>query len=446
MPGRPPLPGNPASVSSHSIDMNFSLLHPREQITRIMDLLYRSRLTTLSGGNLSIKDANGDIWITPAGVDKGTLRPEDIMCVRSEGLTEGPHLPSTELPFHMWIYEARPDISAVVHAHPSALVSFSIVRVVPETAIIPQATDVCGSVGYAAYALPGSDQLGKNIAGAFSEGSNVVLLENHGAVTGGTDLLNAYHRLETLEFCARTIIHAKRLGGVTALTPEQISFFRGRRSVLPEFDPQGHSSRERELRGQIVATVHRACDRFLMIGTEGVVSARVDDGSFLITPTGKDRRTLDIGDIVLVGGGRRERGKHPSRSVRLHEEIYRRHPHVESIITGQSPGVAAFAVASRKFETRTIPESYILLRDVPVIPFGSQYADPEAIARTLLESVPVVLIQNDCLLTVGANVLEAFDRLEVAENTACSIIDALSIGGLAPIGEDDITDIHNKFL
>ena len=426
--------------------MDFSLLHPREQITRVMDRLYRSRLTTLSGGNLSVKDVNGDIWITPAGIDKGNLRPGDIMCVRAEGLTEGPHLPSTELPFHMWIYESRPDISAVVHAHPSALVSFSIVRVVPDTAIIPQATDVCGSVGYAAYALPGSDRLGKNIAGAFSEGYNVVLLENHGAVTGGNSRLNAYHRLETLEFCARTIIQAKRLGGVAALTPEQISFFRGRRTTLAEFDPQGHSSRERELRGQIVATVHRACDRFLMIGTEGVVSARVDDNSFLITPTGKDRQSLEIGDIVLVTGGRRERGKQPSRSVRLHEEIYKTHPAVGSIITGQSPGVAAFAVASHKFETRTIPESYILLRDIPVIPFGSQYADPEAIARTVSETAPVALIQNDCLLAVGTGVLEAFDRLEVAESTARSLIDALSIGSLAPIGEEDITDIHNKFL
>jgi len=426
--------------------MDFSLLHPREQITRVMDRLYSSRLTTLSGGNLSIKDTNGDIWITPAGIDKGSLAPEDIMCVRADGIAEGPHRPSSELPFHRWIYEARPDIAAVVHAHPSALVAFSIVRVVPDTAIIPQATDVCGSVGYAPYALPGSDLLGKNIAGTFSAGYNVVLLENHGAVTGGKDLLNAYHRLETLEFCARTIIQARRLGGIAALTPEQISFFRGRRSALPEFDPPGHSSRERELRGQIVATVQRACERFLMIGTEGVVSARVDEGSFLITPTGIDRQSIGIGDIVLVSGGRRERGKQPSRSVRLHQEIYRLHPGVGSIITGQSPGVAAFAVASRKFETRTIPESYILLRDIPVIPFGSQYADPEAIARTVSETVPVVLIQNDCILAAGGDVLEAFDRLEVAESTARSLIDALSIGGLVPIGDSDIADIRSRFL
>jgi L-fuculose-phosphate aldolase len=426
--------------------MDFHLLHPRDQIVRIMDRIYSNRLTTLSGGNLSVRDVNGDVWITPAGIDKGNLSPDDIMCVRSDGMTVGPHRPSSELPFHRWIYERRPDIAAIVHAHPTALVSFSIVRIVPDTAIIPQANSVCGLVGYAPYALPGSDQLGRNIAATFASGYNVVLLENHGAVTGGTDLLNAYHRIETLEFCARTIIKAKRLGGINSLSPEQISFFGRREGVLPEFEPGHHTSRERELRGRIVEIVHRACDRFLMISTEGVVSARVGDDEFLITPTGVDRRGLGREEIVLIRRGKQEKGKRASRSARLHEAIYRMHPAVNSIITAQSPGVTAYAVTSHRFETRTIPECYILLRDIPSIPFGSQYMEPEAIARSISETVPVVLIQNDCLLTSGATILEAFDRLEVAESSACSLIDSQALGSVVPIGEQDILDIREKFL
>ena len=426
--------------------MDFPLLHPREQIVRIMDRIYSNRLTTLSGGNLSVRDAGGDIWITPAGIDKGSLTPGDIMCVRADGTAAGPHLPSSEFPFHRWIYERRPDIGAIVHAHPAALVSFSIVRIVPDTAVIPQANDVCGRVGYAPYALPGSDQLGRNIAEAFASGDNVVLLENHGAVTGGSDLLNAYHRIEALEFCARTIIQARRLGEVIPLTGEQISFFRRRDCTLGEFDPGHRTSRERDLRGLIVGIVHRACDRFLMISTEGVVSARIGEDEFLITPTGRDRRSLGRDDIVLVRGGSRERGKRPSRSVRLHEAIYRMHPSIGSVITAQSPGVAAYAVTSRRFETRTIPECYILLRDVPVIPFGSQYTDPETIARSVSDTVPVILIQNDCLLTSGATVLEAFDRLEVAENSARSLIDSQSLGNVVPIGEHDIADLRAKYF
>ncbi len=165
-------------------------------------------MTTLSGGNLSIKDCNGDIWITPAGIDKGKLTSNDIMCVKTNGDIIGQHKPSSEFPFHISIYKKQPDIKAIIHAHPPALVSFSIVRVIPDTNIIPQAKRVCGKVDYAPYAFPGSDKLGENITEAFEEGDNVVLLENHGVAIGGTDLLDAFHRLETLEFCARTIIQA----------------------------------------------------------------------------------------------------------------------------------------------------------------------------------------------------------------------------------------------
>ena len=137
------------------------LTHPRDEIVQAMERIYRYRMTTTSGGNLSIRDENGDIWITPARIDKGSLRREDIVCVRADGRVEGLHRPSSELPFHQGIYRRRPDIRAVVHAHPVALVAFSICRKVPDTSLFPQARHVCGEVGYAPYALPGSEQLGR---------------------------------------------------------------------------------------------------------------------------------------------------------------------------------------------------------------------------------------------------------------------------------------------
>ena len=81
-----------------------------------------------------------------------------------------------------------------------------------------------------------------------------------------------------------------------------------------------------------------------------------------------------------------------------------------------------------------------------MIPFGSQYTAPEAIARSVSETVPVILIQNDCLLTSGATILEAFDRLEVAENSARSLIDSQSLGDVVPIGAKDLADIRGKFF
>ncbi len=130
------------------------LMHPAEQIALIIGRIYRRKMTTTSGGNLSIMDDNGDMWITPAGIDKGSLTPADIMCVKADGTIVGPHRPSSEYPFHKALYKQRPHLRSVIHAHPPGLVTFSIVHQVPDTTIIPQAKYVCGPIGFAPYALP----------------------------------------------------------------------------------------------------------------------------------------------------------------------------------------------------------------------------------------------------------------------------------------------------
>src|SRR6478672_10606549 len=154
-----------------------TFLHPRDEILQAIQRIYRYRMTTTSGGNLSIRDEDGDIWITPARLDKGSLRRDDIVRVRADGSTEGLHRPSSEFPFHRAIYEARPDVRGIVHAHPVALVAFSICRQVPDTRLLPTARRVCGPVGFAPYALPGSEALGRHIAATFAEGFHCVVLE-----------------------------------------------------------------------------------------------------------------------------------------------------------------------------------------------------------------------------------------------------------------------------
>src|SRR5262245_39438070 len=142
------------------------LVHPRDAILRAMERIYRYRMTTTSGGNISIRDESGDVWITPARVDKGSLRRDDIVHVRADGATEGRHPPSSELPFHRAIYAARPDVGGIVHAHPVALVAFSICRRVPDTRLLPQAKpaspQTCLACGRSrVYALPGSEEIGR---------------------------------------------------------------------------------------------------------------------------------------------------------------------------------------------------------------------------------------------------------------------------------------------
>ncbi|MEE4194957.1 MAG: class II aldolase/adducin family protein [Anaerolineae bacterium] len=426
--------------------MNFEILHPRDQIVTIMERIYHGEMTTISGGNLSILDDNGDLWITPAGIDKGKLTAADIICVHEDGSMEGPHKPSSEYPFHRAIYEKRPDLRAIVHAHPPAIVAYSIAGIAPDTHIIPQANAICGPIGIAPYAIPGSEELGMNIADTLSEGYNMVILENHGLVAGGHSLLAAFQRMETLDFCARTFIHARRLGEPRLLTAAQLNLFSSRQHYLPEFILNKHTSRELELRQKMVEIVHRACQRRLMISTEGVISTRIDQESFLITPTGADRRGLSVEDIVLVRSGCREAGKIPSRSVLLHQQIYQDHPDIHCVITAQSPHAAAYAVTEVAFDTKTIPESYILLRDVPRVPFNTLYSKPHEVSVAISNTTPVLLIENDCVLTVGKTILQAFDRLEVLEYTAMSLLNAQKLGTFKPIGEKEIEDIVEKFL
>lgn len=424
----------------------FDLMHPRQQIVTIMNRIYYGGMTTFSGGNLSILDDNGDIWITPAGYDKGKLKAADIMCVKADGTVEGRHRPSSEYPFHRAIYECRPDLRTIVHAHPPALVSFSLIREVPQTHITPHIQRVCGTVGYAPYAMTGSEELGKAIAMTFAAGYNVVMLENHGIVTAAADMLTAFQRFETLEFCARTLIKARYLGEVKTLPQElfETEHFVGtqRATPLPEFTITSHSSHERELRQQVVDIVQRAVNRQLMLSDTGVVSARVDADSFLITPAQCDRYALEVEDVVLIRNGQREAGKFPSRSIALHQAIYDRYPEINCIIRTQAPHIMAYAVTDTHFDTRTIPESYIMLVDVPTVPYT---ASIETIAATVSPRQPAVLIANEGLLVVGQTILQAYDRLEVAEFSARSLLDTRAIGQLKLIAEGDIEALKVKF-
>jgi len=427
--------------------LNTKWMHPCDQIIMIIDKIYKGGLTTTSGGNISVIDEDGDVWVTPSAIDKGTLRASDIICVRKDGSIEGRHKPSSEYPFHIAIYKCRPEIKAVIHAHPPALVSFSIVRKIPDTNVLPQAKNVCGPIGYAPYALPGSNDLGDVIAEEFKKGVNAVIMENHGTVVGGSDLSDTYQRFETMEFCARTLINGSTIGTPNYLTDEQIEQFENQiPRLLPEMKDVSYPSDEREIREQIRKIVHRACDQGLMISSYGTVSVRWKGDDFLITPTNVARWDIQLKDIVQIKDGKREPGKIPSRSTWLHQEIYRRNPHVNSIILTQTPYLMAYSVTGEKIDVRTIPESWIFLQDIPNLPFGSHFAGEEAILETTSDNTPAVIINNDSVLVTGDKLLGTFDRLEVAEFSAKSLTMGASLGKLIPINDEQVKDLRKKFL
>ncbi len=420
------------------------MLHPADQIVMIMNRLYYNGMTTTSGGNLSVRDAEGNIWISPSSVDKGTLTRNDIMQLTPDGKVIGIHKPSVEAPIHCSIYKSRPDISAILHAHPPALVAFSLIRQNPSTMIMPSAVDVVGNIAMAAYGCPGSDKLAENINAEFKKGYNTVMMENHGVIIGRESLFACFKAFETLDYCARVALHAGELGEKPILlTNEQLQMFNTKRIPhLDGFRPSYFSAKELQGRAEMCRLIKRAYGNKLFTSTSGTFSFRIDDQSFVITPHAKDRMYLEPEDLVRIKYDMCEEGKTPSRAFDLHAAIYRRHPDVQSIIIGHPSNIMAFAVTDAPFQALLIPESYLMLREVEKIPFGMSFMEPEAVAEKIsLAHNPVLIEKNDCVITVGTSLLNAFDRLEVMDYSAKSVIQTRVLGAPVISIEDEEVDV-----
>ena len=411
-----------------------------------MQRIYDKGLTTTSGGNLSIMDTDGNIWITPASVDKGTLSRRDIICVRPDGTCEGPHKPSSELPFHQSVYRLRPDLKAVLHAHPPALVAFSIVRKVPDLDLITSVRRVCPDVRIAKYDVPGSEALGEKIGTVFAAGCDIAILENHGVCVGAPDMFTAFQRFETLNYAAELEIQARRIGTVRALPAEAYRLSEtNHHTKMDGFIPRSYSSEELSARRDMITLIKRSYRMGLFTATHGTYSVRLSDDSFLITPFGRDRAYLEEEDLVRVKDDMKELGKTPSRAVQLHARIYRNNSGIRAILQAHPVHAMAFAVTDAEFDPRTIPESYVLLRDIRKLSYRQFYTGPEQTSRMFGPAVPAIMVENDCVIVTGASLLQAFDRLEVLESTAHSIIDSGPLGKIVHITSSEVEDLKIAF-
>lgn len=426
--------------------MNIQYIHPADQLVMFMQRIYDKRLTTMSGGNLSIRDDDGNIWITPAGVDKGTLTRRDIICVKPDGTVIGPHKPSSELPFHISVYKMRSDLHAVLHAHPPALVAFSIVRQCPSLDLIPTVRRVCPDVRIATYAVPGSEALGANVGAVFADGCDIAILENHGVCVGAPDMFTAFQRFETLNYTASLEVLGRKVGNIHELPADAYRMSETNfHTKMDDFIPNSRSSEELAARRDMITLIHRSYQMGLFTATHGTYSVRLADGSFVITPFNYDRAYLEEDDLVRVKAGMKELGKTPSRAVHLHEKIYETHPDIQAILLAHPVHAMAFAVTDAAFDARTIPESYILMRDVKKIPYEEIYTNPDQMAKEFVPSCPAVMVENDCVIVTGGSLLQAFDRLEVMESTAHSIISAQEIGPIVHITDPEIEEIKEAF-
>lgn len=196
----------------------------KKQIIDIGKRIWTRGYVAANDGNISVKIDANEFLTTATGISKGFMTKEMILHVNEDGelLEDDPeYKPSSELKMHLEVYKMREDIGSVVHAHPPFATSFAVANQDLDQYILPEAVITLGSVPVAEYATPSTMEIPESIKPYITK-TDAVLLQNHGALTLGTDLETAYFRMEILEHYAQILYRAKQLGNVNALSQEQI--------------------------------------------------------------------------------------------------------------------------------------------------------------------------------------------------------------------------------
>ncbi len=185
-------------------------------------LLYEKGLIASTEGNISLRLAPDRFLVTPTGRGKGRLAAADLITLTATGRKiAGAGEASSEIPLHLAIYRARPDIAAIVHAHPPTATGFAVAGVPLAECVLPEVLLSVGSVPLTPYGTPSTEELCEKVLPT-ARGHDAFLLKNHGAVSLGRTLREAHHRMEMVESFAKVLFTAKLLGRVEPLDPEEV--------------------------------------------------------------------------------------------------------------------------------------------------------------------------------------------------------------------------------
>ncbi len=196
----------------------------RAQICDICHKMWQQGWVAANDGNITVKLDEDTFLATPTGISKSFMEPGKLVKINGKGeileAAEG-YRPSSEIKMHLRCYQERADVGAVVHAHPPTATGFALAHKPLDTYSLIECVIAIGAVPIAPYGTPSTDEVPESIAPLLPK-HDVILLENHGALTVGSDLTTAYYRMETLELWAKTSFVAQMLGGEKEITRENI--------------------------------------------------------------------------------------------------------------------------------------------------------------------------------------------------------------------------------
>ncbi len=198
----------------------------REEIVRFGRLLHQTGLVAATDGNLSVRLEDGNILSTPTLMSKGLIEADDLVIVDPDGhKLRGPRDVSSEIAMHLLIYRRRRDVGAVVHAHPPTATGFAAAGMALDRALCAELIVTLGSVPLASYETPGTPELAEALAPLVPD-HDAILMANHGVVTYGADLLNAYMNMETVEHFAKIALVTHLLGKQQTISDQHVDKLR----------------------------------------------------------------------------------------------------------------------------------------------------------------------------------------------------------------------------
>ena len=204
----------------------------REAVCRVGKLLYDRGYVAANDGNISVRVSEDRLLITPSGVSKGRMTPDMLLVTDLDGsVLEGDRHPSSEGKMHLEVYRGRPDVNAVVHAHPPVSTAFAVCRRGLETPYLSELVAGLGQVPCTpSFAMLSTEEVPQSVRPYLAD-HNALLLANHGALAWGGDLWEAFDRLETVEHTAKIVLNAQLLGGGIPLTEEEVVRLQGLRGM-----------------------------------------------------------------------------------------------------------------------------------------------------------------------------------------------------------------------
>ena len=197
----------------------------RQEIVRVCRMLHQKNYLAATDGNVSVR-LGDQVLLTPSGVNKGMLEEDQVISVDLEGrLLAGTGRPTSELRMHLLVYELRPDVGAVVHAHLPYATACTLAGISLLEPILPEVVITLKGIPTAAYATPGTEEVPKAIRDLIQE-FDAILLSRHGAMTVGREVMDAYNKMEKLEHTARVVLAARLQGPVSPLSASEVEKLR----------------------------------------------------------------------------------------------------------------------------------------------------------------------------------------------------------------------------